>query len=411
MPDFLLRAEGVHKRFGDLVVLAGADLDVPRGSIVTVLGRSGTGKSVFLKCLAGVLAPEAGNVCFDGQTLDAATRAAFRRRCGYLFQNNALFDSLTALENVALPLEQTTDLPDREVRERALEALRQLGLETHRDRHPGELSGGMQKRLALARAIVSRPELVLFDEPTAGLDPLRRNDVFTMIAKYQRQFGFTAVIVTHDVAEALVVSDRVALLDNGRMRFEGTPAEFSASADPVVRGFRDSAAALGDTVSALRRGETAPSDDPLELLVGAFVFAGLAAVGWLTVKLGGRNFVGGDTYAIEARFDNAGGLNAGANVVVAGVPVGRVEAIRVDETDFSAIATLRVLEGLRLPSDSMASIKTSGLIGDKFVALSPGAEETFLEPGARITLTESSVDLESLIGKMAFGSLDKEPAP
>ena len=149
----------------------------------------------------------------------------------------------------------------------------------------------------------------------------------------------------------------------------------------------------------------------LELFVGAFVLAGLAAVGWLTVKLGGRNFVGGDTYAIEARFDNAGGLNAGANVVVAGVPVGRVEAIRVDETDFSAIATLRVLDGLRLPTDSMASIKTSGLIGDKFVALSPGAEESFLEPGARITLTESSVDLESLIGKMAFGSLDKEPAP
>lgn len=262
MPDLLLRAEGVHKRFGDLVVLAGADLEVPRGSIVTVLGRSGTGKSVFLKCLAGVLAPEAGRVCFDGQTLDAATRASFRRRCGYLFQNNALFDSLTALENVALPLEQTTDLPDREVRERALEALQQLGLEAHRDRHPAELSGGMQKRLALARAIVSRPELVLFDEPTAGLDPLRRNDVFTMIAKYQRQFGFTAVIVTHDVAEALVVSDRVALLDNGRMRFEGTPVDFSASADPVVRGFRDSAAALGDTVAALRRGEKAPSEDP-----------------------------------------------------------------------------------------------------------------------------------------------------
>jgi len=262
MPDLLLRAEGVHKRFGDLVVLAGADLEVPRGSVVSVLGRSGTGKSVFLKCLAGVLAPESGQVCFDGQTLDTTTRESFRRRCGYLFQNNALFDSLTALENVALPLEQTTDLPDRDVRERALEALRQLGLQDHRDRHPGELSGGMQKRLALARAIVTRPELVLFDEPTAGLDPLRRNAVFTMIAKYQRQFGFTAVIVTHDVAEALVVSDRVALLDNGRMRFEGTPDDFSASADPVVRGFRDSAAALGDTVSALRRGEQAPFEDP-----------------------------------------------------------------------------------------------------------------------------------------------------
>jgi phospholipid/cholesterol/gamma-HCH transport system substrate-binding protein len=149
----------------------------------------------------------------------------------------------------------------------------------------------------------------------------------------------------------------------------------------------------------------------LELLVGAFVLAGLAAVAWLTVKLGARSFVGGDTYAVEARFDNAGGLNAGANVVVAGVPVGRVEAIRVDPQDYSAIVTLRVLAGLRLPADSMASIKTSGLIGDKFVALSPGADEAHLEPGERITLTESSVDLESLIGKMAFGSLDKDSPP
>lgn len=259
----LLRAEGVHKRFGELVVLAGASLEVPRGSVVTVLGRSGTGKSVFLKCLAGVLAPDAGRVCFEGRALgDAPARAAFRRRCGYLFQHNALFDSLTALENVALPLEQTTDLPAREVEGRALDALKQLGLQEHRDRHPGELSGGMQKRLALARAIVSRPELVLFDEPTAGLDPLRRNAVFAMIAKYQRQFGFTAVIVTHDVAEALVVSDRVALLDNGHMRFEGTPGEFSACVDPVVGGFRDSAAALGETVAALRRGEDALTEDP-----------------------------------------------------------------------------------------------------------------------------------------------------
>ncbi len=263
--DLLLRVEGVHKRFGDHVVLAGADLEVPRGSVVTVLGRSGSGKSVFLKCVAGVLAPDEGSVCFDGRTLgpeDAAARAAFRRRCGFLFQSNALFDSLTALENVALPLEQTTRLSGREVNERSLEALRQLDLDKFHDRYPGQLSGGMQKRLALARAIVTRPELMLFDEPTAGLDPLRRNAVFTMIAKYQRQFGFTAVIVTHDVAEALVAGDRVALLDNGRMRFQGTPAEFSASADPVVLDFRDSAAALGETLAALRRGGDIPSQDP-----------------------------------------------------------------------------------------------------------------------------------------------------
>lgn len=260
----LLHVDGLHKRFGDNVVLAGASLDVPPGSVVTVLGRSGAGKSVFLKCLVDVMQPDEGVVFFDGRPLrndDAAAHADFRRRCSFLFQSNALFDSLTALENVALPLEQSTDLPDQEVRERSLEALRQLELEAHSDHYPGQMSGGMQKRLALARAIVTRPELVLFDEPTAGLDPLRRNAVFSMIAKYQRQLGFTAVVVTHDVTEALVASDQVALLDNGRMCFQGTPAEFSSSVDSVVVGFRESVTALEETVAAIRRGENIHSED------------------------------------------------------------------------------------------------------------------------------------------------------
>ena len=168
---------------------------------------------------------------------------------------------MTALENVALPLEQTTDLTNHEIRERSLEALRQLEIENHSGHFPGQLSGGMQKRLALARAIVTRPELVFFDEPTAGLDPLRRNAVFAMIAKYQRQFGFTALIVTHDVTEALLASDRVALLAQGRICFEGTPDEFSASGNPVVGGFRDSAEALGTSLAAIRRGDAILSDD------------------------------------------------------------------------------------------------------------------------------------------------------
>jgi phospholipid/cholesterol/gamma-HCH transport system substrate-binding protein len=145
----------------------------------------------------------------------------------------------------------------------------------------------------------------------------------------------------------------------------------------------------------------------LELLAGLFVALGIAAVAWLTIKLGAGALMGGDTYAIEARFTNTSGLSTGGNVVVAGVPVGRVEGIRVDGTDFSAIATLRVLSHLKLPTDSIASIKTTGLIGDKYIAIAPGADETYLKPGDRIVDTESSVDLESLIGKMAFGSVDK----
>jgi phospholipid/cholesterol/gamma-HCH transport system ATP-binding protein len=252
--DALLQVRGLRKTFGAQEVFADLDLAVERGQVFTVLGPSGAGKSVFLKCVAGVLPPDAGEIHFDGRPLstDPAVRADFRRRCSFLFQNNALFDSLSALENVALPLEQTTALPQREIRQRALDALRQLEIDGFADRHPAQLSGGMQKRLALARAIVTRPEMVFFDEPTAGLDPLRRNAVFAMIARYQRQLGFTALVVTHDVPEALVTSDRVALLEGGRLGFEGTPAEFSASTNPVVTAFRDSAAALGRTLASLQ---------------------------------------------------------------------------------------------------------------------------------------------------------------
>jgi phospholipid/cholesterol/gamma-HCH transport system substrate-binding protein len=146
----------------------------------------------------------------------------------------------------------------------------------------------------------------------------------------------------------------------------------------------------------------------LELLVGGFVLLGLTAITYLTVKLGAGSLVGDDTYRIEARFANASGLDVGGSVYVAGVPVGRVESVRIEPSDYCAIVTISVLSGLNLPTDSMASIKTTGLIGDKYISLSPGADETFLKAGERITMTESSVDIESLIGKMAFGSVDKE---
>jgi phospholipid/cholesterol/gamma-HCH transport system substrate-binding protein len=148
----------------------------------------------------------------------------------------------------------------------------------------------------------------------------------------------------------------------------------------------------------------------LEYLVGLFVLLGIAAVVYLTIKLGSGSVVGGDTYVIEARFTNAGGLHNGSSVLVAGVTVGRVEAVRMDPSDYSAIAEMRLTTALRLPTDSMASIKTTGLIGDKYVSLSPGADDTYFDPGARITMTESAVDLESLVGKMAFGTVNKDAA-
>ena len=149
-------------------------------------------------------------------------------------------------------------------------------------------------------------------------------------------------------------------------------------------------------------------DTKLELGVGVFMLLGLAALVYLTLKLGAGEFVGGDTYEVEARFANTGGLNKGATVMLAGVNVGRVESIRLDETDYSAIVDMRVRSGVKLPADTMASIKTSGLIGDKFIALAPGAEEEFLEPSSRIIMTESAIELESLISKMAFGSVKED---
>jgi phospholipid/cholesterol/gamma-HCH transport system ATP-binding protein len=224
---------GLEKRFGENTVLAGVDLAVHRGSIVTVLGRSGTGKSVLLKCVAGLLEPDAGEVVYADNSGQGG------QRCNYLFQANALFDWLTAFENVALPLEQTTRLNRREIQERVVNALENLGLGRFLSHFPSQLSGGMQKRLALARALVTRPALVLFDEPTAGLDPPARQNVFTMIVQNREQYDFTALIVTHDVPEALAASNRIALLERGRIIFEGTPAEFSAATDPLVRSFDD----------------------------------------------------------------------------------------------------------------------------------------------------------------------------
>ena len=243
----LLQVEGLTKSFAGRAVLRGVNFSVSRGSIFSVLGPSGAGKSVLLKCLANVEKPDAGSILFDGDLLDfqsKADRQSFYRRSSFLFQGNALFDSLTALENVSLPLEQTTKLPSSEIVQRSRQALEQLELGEHADDYPATLSGGMQKRLALARAIVTQPEIVFFDEPTAGLDPLRRNAVLTMIAKYQAHFGFTAVIVTHDVVEALLVSSIVTLLYHGHICFNGTPTEVADSQHPVVISFRDSPDAL-----------------------------------------------------------------------------------------------------------------------------------------------------------------------
>lgn len=239
MENSFLEVRGLRRQFGTSKVLDGIDLDVERGRVTTIVGKSGTGKSVFLKCLAGILEPDGGEIRFGGKPFLPGQRQARGSglRFSYMFQNNALFDSLTAFENVALPLQESGGMPFPAIREKVEGLLGQLDLADSLDRYPGELSGGMQKRVAFARALVTDPELVLFDEPTTGLDPERKFGIFDLIAEYRAQYGFTALLVSHDIPEVFQISDRVAWLDGGRVRFFGTPEELEAGTQPEVVEF------------------------------------------------------------------------------------------------------------------------------------------------------------------------------
>ncbi|HUG42564.1 MAG TPA: ABC transporter ATP-binding protein [Longimicrobiales bacterium] len=232
--------EGVSKAFGSKVVLDGVDLEVPEGNTLAVIGGSGVGKSVLLKTIVGLLEPDAGRVVVDGEVVTELSREALyelRRRVGYVFQFAALFDSMTVGENLAMGLRRIPGLDAEERQRRATESLRLVELEGYEGRYPGELSGGQRKRVGLARAVVTRPKYLLYDEPTTGLDPVTTAVIDRLILKMDEELGVTSVVVTHDMTSAYRVADRVAMLYDGRIRFVGTPAEIQAVEDPVVRGF------------------------------------------------------------------------------------------------------------------------------------------------------------------------------
>jgi phospholipid/cholesterol/gamma-HCH transport system ATP-binding protein len=250
MSDSFLQIRGLKKHFGTKRVLDGIDLDIARASVTTIIGKSGIGKSVFLKCIANLIAPDGGEILLDGVAMGSNRRGADQTEgfsFSYMFQNNALFDSLTAFENVALPLREAVGLSATEVAARVNELLEQLDLAEAGSRYPAELSGGMQKRVALARALVTKPEVVLFDEPTTGLDPERKFGVFDMIADYRERFGFTALLVSHDIPEVFEISDKVAWLDDGKIRFFGDPSGLAADSSRSWSGLLQSQAASNDT--------------------------------------------------------------------------------------------------------------------------------------------------------------------
>ncbi len=205
-------------------------MDIPLKSHTTVIGKSGTGKSVFLKCISKLLTPDSGSIQLSNSSADIP-------QCAYMFQQNALFDSLTVFDNVALPLRETQRIGKAELSARVRELLGKLDLENAASKYPAEISGGMQKRVALARALITSPEIILFDEPTTGLDPERKFGVFDMIRNYRERFGFTVIMVSHDVPEVFGISHQIAWLDSGKIKYWGPPAALLESPPTELQGF------------------------------------------------------------------------------------------------------------------------------------------------------------------------------
>lgn len=235
----MIRFVDLHKRFGERVVLDGFTLDVPDGQTTVLIGRSGSGKSVTLKHVVGLLKPDSGSVQVDGravETLEDEALTALRREIGFVFQSAALFDSMTVGDNVALGLVRQ-GLPADEIASRVTHSLQLVGLADAAPRLPAELSGGMRKRVGIARAVALRPRYILWDEPTTGLDPVTSATMDRLMRRTADELGVTSVVVTHDMRSAFTVGDRLAMLHEGRVRASGTIAEIKASSDELLRAF------------------------------------------------------------------------------------------------------------------------------------------------------------------------------
>ncbi len=236
----MIAIRSLRRRLGSKPVLDGVDLDVGTGETVVVLGPSGTGKSVLLKHVVGLMRPDSGSITIDGEEIVGRRERELnlvRRRFGMLFQSSALFDSMSVGENVALPMREHTRMTDSEIRARVAERLEWVGLRNVESMRPSSLSGGMRKRVGLARAVALDPDFILYDEPTTGLDPIMADVIDRLIRGLQRRMGVTSIVVTHDLKSAFKVGDRLAMLLGGRIVFEGTPDALQASRDPVVRQF------------------------------------------------------------------------------------------------------------------------------------------------------------------------------
>ncbi len=235
----MIELSGVHKSFGPKHVLRGVDLVIPKGESMVVIGGSGTGKSVTLKCVLGLIRPDTGTITLDGEDVSRAERDSFLARFGMLFQGAALFDSLPVWQNVAFRLLRgSLKRPKEEARAIAIDKLRRVGLtEDVADLFPAELSGGMQKRVGLARAIAADPEIIFFDEPTTGLDPIMAGVINDLIREIVTEMGATAMTITHDMSSVRAIADKVAMLHDGVIQWTGPVGHMDSTTDPYVRQF------------------------------------------------------------------------------------------------------------------------------------------------------------------------------
>ena len=254
MTEPLIEFKNVTKRFGNRTVLDRVNLQICENQVTTIIGKSGTGKSVMLKHIIGLLQPDEGAVLFRGQPLDEMSRKEWNSYIGqisYMFQNNALFDYLTVFDNVALPLRNGKKMSKKQIRDRVMARLVQTELSDVADKYPAELSGGMQKRTALARALVTDPSIVLFDELTTGQDPIRRNVILGMIAAYRKKYGFTAILISHDIPDVFFISNRILALYDKKIIFQGTPEELENFEHPFLDEISESIENLQDELTGL----------------------------------------------------------------------------------------------------------------------------------------------------------------
>ncbi|MFA5902699.1 MAG: ATP-binding cassette domain-containing protein [Desulfobacula sp.] len=236
----LIQFVNIRKSFEAQEVLKGIHLSIYSREITAIIGKSGTGKSVLLKHMIGLIQPDSGQILINGESVHQMSHEKikiFRKELSYMFQDNALFDSMTIYENIALPLSERRYYPKNRIKDKVMYQIQELGLLGAEEKFPAQLSGGMKKRVALARALVTDPKIILFDEPTTGLDPIRKKNVHTMIKEYQEKFEFTAVIVSHDIPDIFNISQRVAMLDEGVIQFEGTKKDVLDSHNTMINAF------------------------------------------------------------------------------------------------------------------------------------------------------------------------------